>query len=115
MQVLALIAIDYLKEILYFPLWWYSAGLILTLKWAGHKIVGFENVTGFSIWLFNIFTPMYGENDFWGRFISFFIRLFQIIFRGIALLIYVVIIFALVVLWLLAPVGIIILIGLQIF
>jgi len=37
------------------------------------------------VWIKNIFTPMYGQTDWQGKLISFFMRLFQIIFRGIVM------------------------------
>ena len=76
----------FLFGILFFPIWWYSIGFIRFAT----KMVRFwreeQKALGFSIWLRNIFIPMYGQRDVSGRLISFFIRLFQIIFRGLALL-----------------------------
>jgi len=37
------------------------------------------------IWVKNIFIPMYGQYNAIGRFISFFVRLFQIISRSLIL------------------------------
>ncbi len=75
-----------LWDFLYFPLWWYSAGLFKTIR----GVVGFcqnqESSIGFTIWLKNIFVPMYGQSDMAGRFVSFFIRVIQIIYRGFLML-----------------------------
>jgi len=75
-------------EVLYFPLWWYSVGFVRLLKNVFKLWSGEEQALGFSVWAKNIFTPMYGQSDWGGRLISFFVRLFQIIFRGAVLLIF---------------------------
>jgi len=73
-------------DIVYFPIWWYSRGLILAFNWAVREIIGTEKMLGVGIWIKNIFVPMFGQRDIQGRVVSFFMRVFQIIFRFIALL-----------------------------
>ena len=74
-------------DFLYFPVWWYSAGFINILKSVGHFYKQEEASLSFLVWLKNLFVPMYGQNDMMGRLISFFIRLIQIIFRGVIMFI----------------------------
>lgn len=74
-------------DFLYFPLWWYSAGLVKTASGVIDFYRSQEASLGFFVWLRNIFVPMYGEHDITGRLISFLIRLVQIIYRGIVMLI----------------------------
>lgn len=74
-------------DFLYFPIWWYSAGFLKTLRGVGHFYQNQEASLAFHIWLKNIFVPMYGQHDIAGRLISFFIRVVQIIYRGLAMLI----------------------------
>lgn len=90
-------------EIVYFPFWWYGVGFLETLKKLGRFWLGQEQALGFSVWLKNIFVPMYGQADLAGRLISFFIRFVQIIFRGLALLFWLIFVFIGVLLWLVAP------------
>ncbi|NCA95596.1 MAG: hypothetical protein EOM74_01310 [Methanomicrobia archaeon] len=97
------IIISLLLEILYFPLWWYSVGLVRTVRniclfWRGQ-----ERALGFFIWAKNILVPMYGQSDFAGRMISFIVRLVQIIIRGLALLVLAAIGILLIILWLILP------------
>lgn len=82
-KVILLVAWDFI----YFPIWWYSAGLLDLAKRLGRFLKQQEESLAFSIWLKNIFVPMYGQSDFAGRVISFVIRLVQVIYRGVALLI----------------------------
>jgi hypothetical protein len=77
-------------DFIYFPLWWYSAGLLKTLRGVGNFYRSQEASLGFFVWLKNLFVPMYGQEDFAGRSISFLIRLFQIFFRGLALLFFII-------------------------
>jgi len=73
-------------DFLYFPIWWYSAGLLKTVRGVGHFYHHQEVSLNFLVWLKNIFVPMYGQHDIAGRLISFFIRVVQIIYRGFAML-----------------------------
>ena len=77
---------DVIFDIIYWPIWWYSSGTIKA--WQRMKnIVSAGNVSlGLSIWIKNIFKPMFGQQDWQGRLISFFLRLVQIIFRLIVFL-----------------------------
>ncbi len=91
-------------DFLYFPIWWYSAGLFDLVKRLGRFVRQQEESLAFSIWLKNIFVPMYGQSDFAGRVISFVIRLVQVIYRGSALLIIILISLILMILYLVLPV-----------
>jgi hypothetical protein len=75
-----------LWDFLYFPLWWYSAGFIKTATGVTNFYKNQEASIGFLVWLKNIFVPMYGQHDTAGRFVSFFIRVVQIFFRGFMML-----------------------------
>jgi hypothetical protein len=97
------IIIKILAEIIYFPVWWYSVGFIGTIKRAWHFWRQREKMLGFTIWLKNIFVPMYGQYDWAGRIISFFVRFIQVIFRGLALLFWLVLILLLILIWLSLP------------
>lgn len=102
-------------DILYFPVWWYSVGFIRLLKGVWRFLLGQEQSLGFFIWLKNIFVPMYGQRDWAGRLISFFIRLVQIIFRGLALLIWIAVLLVVIAVWLLGPILLVLALVWQIF
>ncbi len=100
-------------NILFFPLWWYSVGFVRFTS----RVLGFwrgeQRVLGLSVWIKNIFIPMYGQTDIVGRLISFFMRLVQIIFRSLAMLFWVVLGVALILFWLALPLFIIFAIAFQ--
>jgi len=106
-KILGLVFRDQLKTILYFPIWWYSKGLLKVFDGGLAFISDMEQTLGFSIWVKNLFTPIFGQRDLAGRLISFFLRLFEIIFRGIALIIIIILVIIVLIIWLVLPIFII--------
>ncbi len=90
-------------ELVYFPLWWYSTGVVLVSRFLFDFVASQEKALGFLIWLKNIYRPMYGQNDWAGILISFLVRLFQVIVRGLALLVIIALAVALFILRVLFP------------
>lgn len=104
---LKFILVDLVLNILYFPVWWYGRGLLKTLFFCGRKIKDANKHLGLGIWVKNLFKPMYGQRDIAGKIISFIMRLVQIFFRGVFLLIFILLIFLLILIWLVFPIVII--------
>ena len=92
------------RDIIYFPAWWYARGLFLVID----KSIAFlsyqQNALALFVWAKNIFRPMYGQYDWQGRLISFFMRLVQIIFRGIIMIFWVFLILNLIGAWIALPI-----------
>lgn len=109
------IILESLGKVLFFPVWWYSTGLAKRAKSLFYFLRDRERDLGFMIWTRNILVPMYGQSDFAGRAISFFVRLFQVIFRGLALLLYCILALIMFLLWLFLPILILFLLIFQIF
>jgi len=106
--------VSLILEIVYFPIWWYSVGFFRTTKNVWNFWRNQEKSLGFSVWAKNIFVPMYGQSDWAGRLISFLVRLVQVIFRGLALLIWLIICLVILALWLVLPVFLVIALFFQI-
>jgi hypothetical protein len=100
---LAKIFADILKDIVFFPFWWYSIGLVKTVKNLAVFVADKEKSLGLAVWIKNIFVPMYGQRDIQGAIISFFVRLIQIIFRSLFLLIWIIIALIGFLIWLAVP------------
>ncbi|MDD5071969.1 MAG: hypothetical protein PHQ42_04530 [Patescibacteria group bacterium] len=98
------ILIDLLRDIIYFPLWWYSRGLKQLTVRLKNFLVNKEKSLALFVWIKNIFRPMYSQYDWAGILISFFVRLFQIIFRGIFMLFWLALALFILGLWLALPV-----------
>lgn len=90
---------EFIRDIFMFPLWWYSRGLVQLVLSQIKFIRNREKALALMVWVKNIFKPMFGQTDWQGKLISFFMRVFQIIFRSIVLLFWILIAFSGLVLW----------------
>ncbi|OGY43775.1 MAG: hypothetical protein A2729_00820 [Candidatus Buchananbacteria bacterium RIFCSPHIGHO2_01_FULL_39_14] len=95
--------VDLILDLLYFPVWWYTKGFIKISLYFLNNIQKRQESLSFFIWLKNIFVPMYGQSDFEGRLISFFVRLAQVFFRLIGLLFWLIVDLMIFLLYLLLP------------
>jgi len=98
---LKLFAVDFIGRILFWPIWWYTIGLKRLLTILAENIIEEEQRLGVGLWWKNLFTPMYGQYDWQGRIISFFMRLFVGIGRILLLLLWFSITFVALVVWVL--------------
>lgn len=97
------VAKDLIGDFLYWPVWWYSKGLLNTIQLSLRSIKNQQETLGVSIWIKNLFTPMYGQYDWEGRLISFVIRFIQIIFRIILLIVWIILSIIPIVIWITIP------------
>ncbi|MBU0540559.1 hypothetical protein KKF59_02215 [Patescibacteria group bacterium] len=77
--------LDYLGSILWFPVWWYTKGLMLMVEKTRRSLNYRIKSYSFAIWLKNFFVPMYGQYDITGRFVSVFMRFVILLARIVAL------------------------------
>jgi len=102
--VIQRLLIEALLDFIYFPFWWYTSGLkhwlfvLVRLFKDGNLIL----LPG--LWLKNLFVPMFGQTDFQGRLMSIFMRLVNVIARGIALFVWFLIIVIIFLLWIVFPI-----------
>lgn len=98
---------ELVMDVLMFPIWWYGRGF---WQW-GKALLGFlkerERGIGLLVWIKNVFRPMYGQTDWQGKLISFVVRLVQIIFRSVVMLIWLLIALCLLLSWLVLPIFVI--------
>lgn len=102
--VVRTLLLDAVLDVFRAPIWWYSGGLRTVAHWWIYMIRRGSASLGVLLWLKNIFVPMFGQRDWQGRFISIFMRLVQVIARGIAYIGWIIFITALLALWALAPI-----------
>lgn len=98
-----IILLDIVSDIILFPLWWYGEGLKKRFLSVLKGIRAGNRNLALKILILNLFTPMYGEYNWQGRLISFFARLIMLFARGLEMLVWVLFLFALLLLWILAP------------
>jgi len=75
--------LDFFGSLLRWPVWWYSSGLVYVVKQLVLGIQGYAKSLAVGVWIKNLFVPMFGQNDWQSRLISFGMRVFQIIARSI--------------------------------
>lgn len=97
------VLLDTLREILYFPIWWYSRGLRLAAGFSWQRIKNMEARLGVKVWVVNIFKPMFAQRDIAGVLISFFMRIFQIIVRSLILFFWIFIMIFIPLIWIVFP------------
>ncbi|MBI5729450.1 MAG: hypothetical protein HY983_04415 [Candidatus Magasanikbacteria bacterium] len=93
-----------LLDLVYFPVWWYSGGW----KYAGSRCLVWlkagNRTLAPGLWLQNLFVPMFGQTDWQGKIISFFMRGVQIVARTLALILWTIICAVVWLIWIFLPV-----------
>lgn len=106
--ILKTAARDGLREWLRLPLWWYGAGLALTLGTLRRSVRTSVSFFSVDVWAKNVFVPMYGDDSLGGRTISFFVRASVLGFRSLGVVVWIVVAAALAALYLaLLPVAVV--------
>jgi len=91
------------RDFLFFPLWWYSRGLVMIITKTWEFVQNRQRSLALIVWVKNIFKPMYGQYDWQGLLISFFIRSMQIIFRSLIMFFWILVSLAFLVIWAILP------------
>lgn len=90
-------------EIITAPLWWYIGGVVWVAVRIGASIRDAAQQAALGLWIKNLFVPMYGQHDVWGRIVSFIIRAANIVARGLWVVLWAIICGAAFVAWIAAP------------
>lgn len=94
-------------DVLRFPLWWYSKGLVNVGRFIGREIADWGARLSLRILARNMFKPMYGDYTRSGRAISFFMRFFVFITKSIVFIGWSVVLLCIGLIWLLLPIAVI--------
>ncbi|MDP2630134.1 MAG: hypothetical protein Q8P56_01880 [Candidatus Uhrbacteria bacterium] len=105
LALLKFIFIDILLDALYTPVWWYTAGLLGTLRKLSVATHEGANIIGIGIWAKSLFKPMYGEYSWQGRIVSFFMRIVVLIFMTAQMIVWLGILFVFLLIWLTLPIA----------
>lgn len=102
------ILVEIILDILYFPVWWYSKGLLRVLRWAaGSASFHLQRRVALRIWLRNMFKPMYGDYSRDGRIISIVFRFIILIWKLISAGLWLVVLAVLVLVWVALPAAVV--------
>lgn len=104
--VLERILLDFILHLVYFPLWWYTGGIRYAAMFGARQVSWMNGYLVPGLWLKNIFVPMFGQNDWQGRIVSFFIRLANVIVRFFMLAVWVLFVTLICLLWPMLPIAV---------
>lgn len=113
--VIQRIILEFLLDIIYLPLWWYTGGVKNALFFCWHLLQAGNLRLAPGLWLRNIFVPMFGQADWRGRLVSFFMRVVNVIGRSIALFFWLLIVVFIFGLWLAFPIFVVYMLSLSLF
>lgn len=100
-SVFSRLVLEFIGDFFYFPIWWYTTG-IARFMFAGKNIFAEANLSlAPGLWLKNLFVPMFGQTDWQGRIMSVFMRIVNVFFRSLALILVLIFLLFLGVVWLL--------------
>ncbi|USN53226.1 MAG: hypothetical protein H6760_03550 [Candidatus Nomurabacteria bacterium] len=94
---------ELLFDVVRFPFWWYSGGLMQLGRFWLSQMRGRAEQLSLRIWLRNMFTPMYGDYTKSGRIISFFLRIVVLVGRLFVFVLWFLIMSVFVIVWLATP------------
>ena len=95
---------ELIGDVIFFPLWWYSRGLLDMLKGQLEFLKNRQRGLALGVWVKNIFKPMFGQNDWQGVLISIVMRIFQIIVRSIAMIFWILLSLFVIIFWVTLPI-----------
>ncbi len=105
--ILQRLTLEFLVDFLWAPVWWYTSGLKRAAQFAARLVATGNLQFAPGLWLQNIFVPMFGQYDWQGRLVSFFVRFANVIIRSILLIIWVMFSLIVFTLWILLPIVIV--------
>lgn len=100
------LSLEFLFDFLYAPIWWYTKGLVRAGRFAARLVAAGNAQFAPGLWLLNIFVPMFGQYDWQGRLVSFFVRLVNVIIRSLLLIVWMILSFVVFTLWIIIPISI---------
>lgn len=96
--------IDFFGSLLKWPVWWYSSGLVYVVKQLTLGVKGYSKSLAVGVWIRNLFVPMFGQNDWQSRLISFGMRVFQIIARSFFVALWTILMIAVFLVYIILPI-----------
>ena len=91
-------------DILYFPIWWYTRGILFIIMALRDFLIQKEKTLGILVWIKNINRPLYERYDWLGQLASFLVRIVQIIGKSLVWLVWLIITFIIFYLWIVLPI-----------
>lgn len=105
-QSFKILLIDFIGEILYFPIWWYSQGLKRTALYVFNSIRNTNRNLAVGLMFKSLGKPMFGQTDRQGRIISFFFRIILTLYKSLAFLLLSSLYLLMIIFWIFLPLAV---------
>ncbi|OGY86418.1 MAG: hypothetical protein A2458_00705 [Candidatus Kerfeldbacteria bacterium RIFOXYC2_FULL_38_9] len=102
-QTFRFILVDLILNIFYFPVWWYTTGVLKVLNLINKEISSLAGALRLKTLFRFLFKPMFGLTDRWSLVISIGVRLVHFFVLSLVTLLYTVVLVLLFLLWLILP------------
>ncbi|MBT4542117.1 MAG: hypothetical protein HN726_00220 [Candidatus Magasanikbacteria bacterium] len=102
--ILQRMAIEFILDILYFPLWWFTGGIRFILGYCRNLLASANAWLVPGLWARYIFVPMFGQYDWQGRIVSFFVRFMNVVIRSFLMLLWLFVQAIIVMIWIAFPI-----------
>lgn len=103
LQSIKILFLDFVGEVLYFPIWWYSRGLKRIFLYFWRNVQNLANHLALKIMIKNLFRPMFAQYDKSGRAISFVMRIILLLSRFVVFVILSFIYLLILLAWIILP------------
>ncbi len=85
LQQIGQLALEFLLDIVRFPVWWYAGGLKLVALWCWRSYEATRWSVSLGKFMRHFFAPMYGDYTFSGRAVSLLMRTVLVVWKTIRL------------------------------
>lgn len=102
-ETIRFVIIDFALNVVYFPVWWYTTGLMKVVNLIRKESGGLIHSLNLRTLARFLFKPMFGQNDIWGRIISFYVRIVHFVVLTVYTCMYTLLMSCLLVVWVILP------------
>ena len=102
-ETIRFVLIDFALNVVYFPVWWYTTGLLKVVQLINREAGGLIRSLNLRTLARFLFKPMFGQNDIVGRIISFYVRSVHFTVLTVYTVVYTIVMSLLLVVWILIP------------
>jgi hypothetical protein len=95
--------LNMLWGIIYFPFWWYTRGLVFITAICGRFLSRQEKSLAIMLRIKNLNRPLYENQELLGMLASLWVRIFQIIWRSLIMLFWIIGILIFLYFWIMLP------------
>lgn len=108
LRALQVTAQDILKSIIFFPVWWYTGGVVAVIEYLITQVKSLSQSFRLTVLFRYLLKPMYGQTDIWSRILSVPVRIVHFLILLVVTCAYTVFLSLLVMVWIVLPIIVIV-------